>query len=281
MGRQALCYARSLAAVAENVAALEADLTTAFEDHPDAVIIKSFPGTWFGFGCQATWRDGRRPWTFRDGSRSEGIRRHCACHPGQRDESSITMRVVRNKRLNNAAYLWALPLILHSTHARAHYDRRRGNRRRTYRRVTEPGQSAYGDAPPLPRDSSALRRREGLRACQPFGAGFRRFLTHWAHAMSAGCSPSTTCQIAPSSYYAHRRRPVTDALRAEAVLVNVVIDLHRKNRDVYGIRKMWHAMTQAGHQVGRDQVARLMAIAGVQGVSRGPAHHHDDPPRQR
>ena len=76
-------------------------------------------------------------------------------------------------------------------------------------------------------------------------------------------------QIAPSSYYAHRRPPVTDALRAEAALVNAVIDLHRKNRDVYGIRKMWHAMTQAGHQVGRDQVARLMAIAGVQGVSRG------------
>ena len=76
-------------------------------------------------------------------------------------------------------------------------------------------------------------------------------------------------QIAPSSYYAHRRRPVTDALRAEAVLVNVVIDLHRKNRDVYGIRKMWHAMTQAGYQVGRDQVARLMGIAGVQGISRG------------
>jgi transposase InsO family protein len=76
-------------------------------------------------------------------------------------------------------------------------------------------------------------------------------------------------QIAPSSYYAHRRQPVTDALRAEAVLVNVVIDLHRKNRDDYGIRKIWHAMTQAGHQVGRDQVARLMTIAGVQGVSRG------------
>ena len=76
-------------------------------------------------------------------------------------------------------------------------------------------------------------------------------------------------QIAPSSYYAHRRRPVSDALRTEAALVNAVIDLHVKNRGVYGIRKMWHAMTQAGHQVGRDQVARLMTIAGVQGVSRG------------
>lgn len=48
----------------------------------------------------------------------------------------------------------------------------------------------------------------------------------------------------------------------------MVIDLHRKTRDVYGIRKMWHSMTQAGHQVGRDHVARL-AIAGVHGVSRG------------
>ena len=76
-------------------------------------------------------------------------------------------------------------------------------------------------------------------------------------------------QIAPSSYYAHRQQPVTDALRAEASLVNVVIDLHRKNRNVYGIRKIWHKMTQAGHHVGRDQVARLMAIAGVHAVSRG------------
>ena len=76
-------------------------------------------------------------------------------------------------------------------------------------------------------------------------------------------------QIAPSSYYAHRRRPGTDAPRAEATLVNAVIDLYRRNRRVYGVRKMWHAMTQAGHQVGRDQVARLMGIAAVHGVSRG------------
>jgi hypothetical protein len=32
---------------------------------------------------------------------------------------------VRNKRLNQAAHLWALPLIRHSVEARAHYDRRR------------------------------------------------------------------------------------------------------------------------------------------------------------
>ena len=75
--------------------------------------------------------------------------------------------------------------------------------------------------------------------------------------------------IAPSSYYAHRRRPVSDALLTDAYLVNEVITLHRQHFGVYGIRKMWHAMTQAGHQIGRDQVARLMHIAGVEGARRG------------
>lgn len=33
-------------------------------------------------------------------------------------------------------------------------------------------------------------------------------------------------------------------------------------RGVYWVRKMWHAMRPAGHSTGRDQVARLMEIAG-------------------
>src|SRR5947209_7588701 len=55
----------------------------------------------------------------------------------------------------------------------------------------------------------------------------------------------------------------------EAYAVNAVIDLWRRNNELYGIRKMWHAMRRAGHRVGRDQVGRLMRIAGVQGVRRG------------
>ncbi len=78
--------------------------------------------------------------------------------------------------------------------------------------------------------------------------------------------------IAPSSYYAHRREPVSAALLAEAYLVNLVVDLHRRNRGVYGIRKMWHLLMQKGQQVGRDQVARLMRIAGLEGVRRGRHH---------
>jgi putative transposase len=38
---------------------------------------------------------------------------------------------------------------------------------------------------------------------------------------------------------------------------------------VYGVRKMWHAGRRAGIEVGRDQVGRLMAIAGIRGAVRG------------
>ena len=37
----------------------------------------------------------------------------------------VTRRVVRNKRLGQAAYLWALPMIAHSPAAHAHFTARR------------------------------------------------------------------------------------------------------------------------------------------------------------
>jgi hypothetical protein len=37
----------------------------------------------------------------------------------------VSMRVVRNRRLGQAGYLWALPLLTHSPGARRHYDHRR------------------------------------------------------------------------------------------------------------------------------------------------------------
>jgi putative transposase len=80
------------------------------------------------------------------------------------------------------------------------------------------------------------------------------------------------CTIAPSTYYQRRRRPVTAAELAEAYLVNALVDLHRDNWAVYGVRKLWHAARRAGIKVGRDQVGRLMGIAGINGTVRGRHH---------
>jgi transposase len=71
--------------------------------------------------------------------------------------------------------------------------------------------------------------------------------------------------IAPQTYYRWLTCPVRPAELEEAYLVNEIVDLYRRNKSVYGVRKLWHA----GLRVGRDQVGRLMRIACVQGVRRG------------
>ena len=51
------------------------------------------------------------------------------------------------------------------------------------------------------------------------------------------------------------------------------------NCKVYGAHKLWKAARRAGHDIGRDQVARLMRAAGIEGVRRGAkgVHHPTRP----
>jgi transposase InsO family protein len=75
--------------------------------------------------------------------------------------------------------------------------------------------------------------------------------------------------IAPSTYYAHKAQPVSDADWDDAQMANTALDIWRANRSVYGADKLATAMRKAGYDVGRDQVARLMHILGIEGVRRG------------
>lgn len=74
--------------------------------------------------------------------------------------------------------------------------------------------------------------------------------------------------IAPFTYYAHRAQPVSPAVLQEACLANALVTLHRENWACPGCAKLWHAARRAGFEVGRDQVGRLMAIAGITGAIR-------------
>lgn len=77
-------------------------------------------------------------------------------------------------------------------------------------------------------------------------------------------------QVAPSTYYAAKARehePSARALR-DAVMIQVLVALWIANRKVYGVGKLWKAARRAGHDLGRDQVARLMGSAGICGVTR-------------
>jgi putative transposase len=76
-------------------------------------------------------------------------------------------------------------------------------------------------------------------------------------------------KIAPSTYYAHKAAPVSEADWADAHMANTASEVWRANRSLYGADKLATAMRKAGHDVGRDQVARLMKIVGIEGARRG------------
>ncbi len=51
-------------------------------------------------------------------------------------------------------------------------------------------------------------------------------------------------------------------------MMQVLMVLWVANRKVYGAHKLWKAARRAGHDIGRDQVARLMRAMQINGVSR-------------
>jgi len=75
-------------------------------------------------------------------------------------------------------------------------------------------------------------------------------------------------QVAPSTYYAAKTRPPSARQVSDEKRLEDVKRVHRENYGVYGVRKVWHALLREGVQIGRDQVARLMRIAGLKGVTR-------------
>ena len=77
-------------------------------------------------------------------------------------------------------------------------------------------------------------------------------------------------QMAPSTYYAAKRRELAPSARAvrDAAMMQILMVLWIANRKVYGAHKLWKAARRAGHDIGRDQVARLMRAMEIEGISR-------------
>ena len=75
-------------------------------------------------------------------------------------------------------------------------------------------------------------------------------------------------QIAPSTYYDVKSRPLSKRALSDAALGVLLLALWLKNYSVYGRRKLFRAATRAGLDIGRDQVARLMKLQGIRGASR-------------
>ena len=74
--------------------------------------------------------------------------------------------------------------------------------------------------------------------------------------------------IAPSTYHDFKQRQPSARAQRDAIMLPIVMALFIANYRVYGARKLWIAAQRAGHDIGRDQVARLMTILDIHGVTR-------------
>jgi putative transposase len=91
-----------------------------------------------------------------------------------------------------------------------------------------------------------------------------------AHRERFGVEPiCRELQVAPSTYYAARQRPLSARrVRDEALKVKLR-HVHGEHFGVYGVRKLWRQLQREGIPVARCTVARLMRELGLVGVVRG------------
>ena len=75
-------------------------------------------------------------------------------------------------------------------------------------------------------------------------------------------------QVAPSTYWSAKTRPPSPRAVSDADLGPKLEALWVANYSVYGRRKLWKAARRADLDVGRDQVARLMGLQGIEGATR-------------
>jgi putative transposase len=83
--------------------------------------------------------------------------------------------------------------------------------------------------------------------------------------------------IAPSTYYAAKRRPPSARALRDEELKAEIARVHAEQFGVYGARKVWRQLHREGIVVARCTVERLMGELGLEGVRRGKARRTTTP----
>jgi transposase len=120
--------AASVAVIAEmsaQTARLAADLEAGFEQHPDAVVVRSLPGLGTILGARVLGEFGDEPNRY---ATAKCRKNYAGTSPITRASGTkrvVLARHVRNQRLADAVYLWAFAALTASPGARRYYDVRR------------------------------------------------------------------------------------------------------------------------------------------------------------
>ncbi|MDP9259163.1 MAG: IS3 family transposase [Actinomycetota bacterium] len=72
--------------------------------------------------------------------------------------------------------------------------------------------------------------------------------------------------VSASAYYYRKTGARSQRVVDDERLLALIRELHLANYEAYGSRKSWLALRRAGHEVGRDRVARVMRGAGLRGA---------------
>ena len=103
-------------------------------------------------------------------------------------------------------------------------------------------------------------------------------------AQKAKLSVARSCElmdVSPSGYYAARERPVSHRARQDMTLLAHIRAAFTQSNETYGSPRMVYELREAGFDVGRRRVARLMREDGLQArikrrfkCTTGSAHSH-------
>lgn len=125
LGHQTSALLRQLNTACDNADQLEEAVTQAFEEHPDAPVIRSFPGLAALTGARVLGEIGDDRTRF---ASAGALKAHEGSAPVTRASGKsckVMNRKVKNQRLAAVGYVWAFVSLTRSPGARAHYDRRR------------------------------------------------------------------------------------------------------------------------------------------------------------
>ncbi|KPI10987.1 transposase IS111A/IS1328/IS1533 [Actinobacteria bacterium OV450] len=125
LGHQTSALLRQLNTACDNADRLEEAVTEAFEEHPDAPVIRSFPGLAALTGARVLAEIGDDRTRF---ATAGSLKAYAGSAPVTRASGKsckVMSRKVKNQRLAAVGYVWAFNSLTRSPGARAHYDRRR------------------------------------------------------------------------------------------------------------------------------------------------------------
>jgi transposase len=108
------------------ISALQTDLASAFEIHPDAEILRSLPGLGVVLGARVLAEFGDDPTRYLHPTARKAYAGTAPITRASGTRTVVLARLARNKRLADACYLWAFSALTRSPGARAYYDQLRG-----------------------------------------------------------------------------------------------------------------------------------------------------------